>query len=182
MQRFAGIFFEVKACDANALGAAVVFDFDPATGSERELKLGDLVALRKIGIEIVFAGEAGAFVDGTVEGQGGAHAQFDSAFVEDRKSAGESETDGASVGIGRVAEARGATAKDFGMGEELRVDFQADDDLVFGEEFGREGGFGDEFGHGSKEKYIRGDGEAKPTGASQLRRGEALVRRAGVRR
>ena len=159
MQRFAGVFFEMKARDADALFLAVVIDLDPAVGGEREFVLRDLVALGQIGIEIIFAGEARMFVNGAVQGERGAHGHFHGALVQNRQRAGQAEADGTDIGIGRIAEMRGAAAEDFGVGQKLDVDFQADDGLVFGEEFGGHGGFGGEFRHRSygKKKYSRGE-------------------------
>src|SRR5204863_10105114 len=70
-------------------------------------------------------------VDGAIEGERGAHGHFDSALVEDRKSAGEPEAHGADVGVRRIAEARGAATEDFCFREELDVDLEADDGLIF---------------------------------------------------
>ena len=42
------------------------------------------------------------------------------------------------LALGAIAEARGAAAENFGVGEELGVDFQADDGLVFGQHFRRD--------------------------------------------
>ena len=69
---FGGVFFDVEARDADAFFCAGDFDFDVAAGGEREFELGDLVALGEVGVEIIFAGEAGVFVDGAVEGERGA--------------------------------------------------------------------------------------------------------------
>jgi hypothetical protein len=70
-----------------------------------------------------------------------AHGHFDGALVEDGKSAGEAQADRADVRVWRIAEARGAAAENFGAGEELDVNFQADDGLILREHFGREQGF-----------------------------------------
>ncbi len=78
---FGGVFFDVETRDADALFCAGDFDFDVAGGGERKLELGNLVALGKVGIEIIFAGEAGVFMDGAVEGERGAAGHFDDAFI-----------------------------------------------------------------------------------------------------
>ena len=142
-----GVFFDVEARDADAFFCAGDFNLDEPVGGEREFELGDLVALGKVGVEIIFAGEAGVFVDGAVEGERGAAGHFDDALVQDGKSAGQAEADGAGVGVGGVAEAGGAGAEDFCFGEELGVDFEADDGLVFGEDFGRKRRFCSGFCH-----------------------------------
>jgi len=45
----------VQAGDADTFSIAGDFDFEPATGGERQFVLGDLVALGEVGVEIVFA-------------------------------------------------------------------------------------------------------------------------------
>ncbi len=77
-------------------------------------------------------------VDGAIQCKRGAHSHFDGALVEDGQSAWQAEADRADIGVWRVAEAGGTTAEDFRPGEELDVDFEADDRLVFGEHVGRD--------------------------------------------
>ena len=101
---FSRVFFEVQPRDADALGLAVMLDFHPAAGGQREFVLRDLVALRKVGIEIVFSSETGMLVHGAVQSQRGPDAHFDGALVEHRKSARKSQAHRANVGIGGIAE------------------------------------------------------------------------------
>ena len=140
MQIFGGVFFKMEARDADALLCAFMIDLDPAICGEGQLVLRDLVALGQIGIEIVFAGEARMLVDGAIQGERGAHGQFDSAFVQNRQRAGQAEADRAHIRVGRIAEAVGAGAENLGVGQKLDVDFQADDGLVFREDLGGDGG------------------------------------------
>ena len=86
-------------------------------------------------------------MNGAIDRESGAHSHFDGAFVENGERAGEAEADRARVGVRRIAKPRGAAAENLGFGEELDVDFQADNWLVLGEQFGRHGGFGGEFRH-----------------------------------
>src|SRR5208337_77433 len=109
MQGFARIFFEVETRDADAFGLAAVFNFKPAAGSEGQFVLGNLVALGKVGIEIILAGEAGMLVDGAIERQGRTDAHFDDAPIEDRQRARESEADGTRIGVGLIAKTRGTS-------------------------------------------------------------------------
>ena len=78
-------------------------------------------------------------VDRTIQRERGAHGQFDGAFVQDRQSAGQAEADRANICVGRIAKAVRAGAENFGVGQKLDVDFQADDGLVFREDFGGDG-------------------------------------------
>src|SRR5881275_512227 len=66
----------------------------------------------------------------------------------------------------QIAETRRAAAEDFGFGEKLYVDFEADDRLVFRQDFRRHGRFvGNRFRH--KERHII----ASAGGVVRLRRG-----------
>jgi hypothetical protein len=100
------------------------------------IELGDLVALGQVGVEVIFAGEDGAFPDLAVEGERGEGGEFDGALVENGERSGEAEADRADVGVGRSAEFVGAAAEGLGLGEELDVDLETDDRLVFGADFG----------------------------------------------
>jgi hypothetical protein len=77
-------------------------------------------------------------VDGAIQCKRGAHGHFDGTFVQDGESAGQAEAHRADVGVWRVAEAGRAPAEDFRPGEELDVDFEADDGFVFREHVGRD--------------------------------------------
>ena len=135
---FRCVFFQVKPRDANPFLGAANFDFQPATGSEGQFVLRDLVALGQIGVEIVFSGEARMFVDRAIQGERGTHGHFDGALVHDGESSRQAEAHRADVGVRRIAEPRRAAAKDLRSGEQLDVDFQADDRLVFREHFRRQ--------------------------------------------
>jgi len=95
-----------------------------------------LVALGKIGVEIILAGEARMLVHGAIESEGGEGGHFDDSLVQYEQRAGKAEADRADIAVRRVTEARGAGAEDFGVGEELDVDFQSDHRFVFGEHVG----------------------------------------------
>src|SRR5579864_3448369 len=144
----------MEAGDADALCGACRgrqardFDIKPAARGERQFVLRDLIALGQVRVEIVFAGEARTLVNGTVERESRAHGYLDGALVENRKRAGKTKAHGANVGVWRIAETRGAAAKDFRFGKELDVDFEAYDRLVFRQDFRRErGGLWSRFRH-----------------------------------
>ena len=69
VEAFAGVLFHVEAGDADAFCAVAVGIVDVAVLGERLVVLRDLVALGQVGVEVVFAGEDGAFADLAVEGQ-----------------------------------------------------------------------------------------------------------------
>ena len=102
--------------------------------SERLVVLRNLVSLGQIGIEIILAGKDRSFVDPAIQSHGGEHREFDSLAIQDGQGAGKSQADRADIGVGRIAEMRGAGAKDLGRGQELDVNFEPDDRLVFRED------------------------------------------------
>src|SRR5258708_36580989 len=105
VERFAGVFLQMQARDADAFFFTVNFDFEPAVRGQGQFELRDLVALGQVWIKIILAGKAGMLVNGAVEGPGGAHGHFDGALVKNRERAGEAETDRPYVGIWRRADA-----------------------------------------------------------------------------
>ncbi len=139
VEALAGVLFHVQAGDADAL----VLPFGASGTSIQPCSARglsnwrDLVALGQIGIEVVFAGEDGAFADLAVEGERGQDGELDGLLVEDGQGSGQAEADGADVGVGLGAEAVGAAAEGLGLGEELDVDFESDDGFVLGENVGR---------------------------------------------
>ena len=84
----------------------------------------NLVTLGKVGIEIVFAGEARVVVNGAIQGERGADAHFNGTLVEHGKRAGKAEANGADIGVGSIAETRRAAAENLGFGQQLGMDFR----------------------------------------------------------
>ena len=102
MEAFAGILFHVQAGDADALWACVGVGISMyAVLGEGLVELGDLVALGQVGIEVIFAGEDGAFADLAVKGERGQRGEFDGAAIEDGQRTGQAEADRADVGVRR---------------------------------------------------------------------------------
>uniref|UniRef100_E6PYF8 NAD-specific glutamate dehydrogenase n=1 Tax=mine drainage metagenome TaxID=410659 RepID=E6PYF8_9ZZZZ len=139
----ASVLFHVGAGDADALEGAV------GGGRVNVTVLGDglvelrnLVTLGRVGVKVVFAGKDGALANLAVERKASEHGEFDGLAIEHRQRAGQAETCGAHVGIGRGTVPVGAAAEGLGRGEKLDVDFETDDGFVFGEEVGGEYGCG----------------------------------------
>ena len=57
MQALAGFFFQVHTSDSNLLGPGVGCHFDPAVLGQWLVVLRNLIALRQVRIEVVFARE-----------------------------------------------------------------------------------------------------------------------------
>ncbi len=140
---FGDVFFEVDAGEfddfagvgdvfLDVLGVGEVIEGDAAADAEGEIKLGDLVVLRHVGVEVVFAVPLDDGWGGAAEHEAGEDGFFDGALVEDGKRAGEAEAGGAGVGVGLGAVLDGAGAEHFALGLELGVNFEADGDDVLG--------------------------------------------------
>jgi len=64
MDRLAGILFQMQALNPDRKALTIIaFAFQHALTDDRELELRDLIALRQIGIEVVFAVEARGEID-----------------------------------------------------------------------------------------------------------------------
>ena len=100
-----------------------------ALADDGVLELGDLVALRQVGIEIVLAVEDRALVDLRLEAEAGAHGLAHAFLVDHRQHAGHRRVDEADIGIGRAAELGRGAREQLALGGHLGMDFHADDDL-----------------------------------------------------
>jgi hypothetical protein len=80
------------------------------------------------------------FVHSAIQGKRGADSHFHCPFVQDGQCSRQTEANGTRIRVRRIAELRGAAAENFGFGQELDVDFEADDDLVFCPDFRRNPG------------------------------------------
>ena len=130
VDRFAGVLLEMQPLDADldlALGAHVEQHF--ALADDGVLELGDLVALRQVGIEIVLAVEDRALVDLRLEPEAGAHRLAHAFLVDHRQHAGHRRIDEADIGIGRPAEFGRGAGEQLALRRHLRMDFHADDHL-----------------------------------------------------
>lgn len=124
MQKFSCVLFEVHTFDANGFVAG---DFDVAVIADRVgfFVLADLIALRQIGIEIVFAMKKRTAADVAVERECGFEDEDDGGVVNDRQGAWESGADRADAGVDFAAERVRAAAEHFGFGEEFGMDLHA---------------------------------------------------------
>ena len=132
MQRLAGVLFHVDARDADAAARpSRAGELDDAAGRERLLVLRDLIALRQVRIEVVLAREDRRLVDPAAERERRRGcAKSTAARFSTGSAPGKPEADRADVRVRRRAERRAAAAEDLRRGQELRVNFQADDGFV----------------------------------------------------
>ena len=122
MHQLGGVLLQVHAVDPNFL--------QPPVARERDVVLGDLVALGQVGIEVVLAVEDGARRDVAVERQRDHQTEVHGLRVRDRERARVAQADRAGVRVGRVAEGQRATAEHLRARGELHVDLQPDHGLV----------------------------------------------------
>src|SRR4029079_14891987 len=120
----------MSAADPHALRRPSHGDFHPTMLANGGLVLRDLIALRQIGIEVVFTGKPVLSTDRTVQGKTGANGHLDRGFVDHRQAAGKSQAYRARLAVGRTPECRAAAAEHLGFRSQLGVDFDADNDFV----------------------------------------------------
>jgi len=126
----AGVFFEMRANDADLLGLETTFriaDFQVAVVAERQVVLADLIALGQVGIVILFAVPLGEFGDLAIQRDCRLQPQLERATIHHRQRARHADAQRASLRVGRGAEFRAASAKQLAARQQLHVDFQADD-------------------------------------------------------
>ena len=127
VQALAGVFFQVRAGDPDALAGAVFQgDIQMPFADDGMVHLAGLVALGQVRVEVVLAGKHVAFgnlgVDRQAELAGHAH----SFGIQHRQGAGHAQVNQAGLGVGLGAKGGGAPREDLRAGAELGVDFQPD--------------------------------------------------------
>ena len=131
VQALAGVFFHVQAGNTDSfLAATGATDLDVAVLGNRLVKLRNLVALGKIGVEIVLASKDGALADLAVERHRGEHGKLDRLTVQHRQRARKAKTHRTDISVWRITELSGAAAEDLRLRQKLDVNFQSDDGLV----------------------------------------------------
>ncbi len=134
VHQLAGVLLDMDAFDADGLGAAlrillVEHDLDLPFAHQRMVELADLVALRKIGVEVVFTVETRPFVDLRFDRHAGADRLADALAVGHGQHAGHSRVDQADLRIGLRAEGGRRAGEELGVGGHLGMDFEANHDL-----------------------------------------------------
>ena len=136
MNALTRIFFQVCACQVNGfcVGCAVgifYLDCQFAADNDGMFKLADLISLRKVRVEIVFAVKTRPVGDFSVNGQAEADRLFDGLTVEHRKAAREGKVDRACMSVRLCAEGCRRSGKDFRFSGQLDVCFQSDNNFPF---------------------------------------------------
>jgi hypothetical protein len=133
VNRLAGVFLHVDAGDPDPPGPlSVHLDLDPASGREGLLVLRDLIALGKVGIEVVLASEDRARMHLAVGREPGANGVLHRHSIQDRQRTREREADRAGVVVGIIAVADGAGAEELRPGAKMNVHLESDHRFVVG--------------------------------------------------
>jgi hypothetical protein len=130
MHRLAGVFFQVRALDLDIDRAAVFQAYGQApVADDRQFVLADLIALRQVGVKVVFARKYTLPGDAAADREAEADRLAQRSDVRHRQRAGQCDIDhaGMRVRLGTVCGRR--PGKQLARGVELGVDFQADDRL-----------------------------------------------------
>ena len=130
VQALAGILLKMQPldCDRDGLAARHVDD-DFALADDRILILRDLIAGRKIRIEVVLAIEHRGQVDLGLEPKARAHRLLDAIAVDHRQHPRHRRIDERDMRVGLGAELGRSAGEQLRLGEHLRVHFHADDDF-----------------------------------------------------
>ena len=130
MHRLARVLLQVRAGDADVLGAAV-FRLDPhlAGLNDGQFILADLIALGQVRVEVIFSCEHRASRDVCLHRQAEFHRHQQRRLVRDRQDARQAQVNGAGLGVGRRAEAVGGAGKELACRRQLHMQLQADDGL-----------------------------------------------------
>ena len=134
MQTLARVFFQVKASNADRLLPAWNIDLDRSMFGEWFVVLRDLIALWKIGIEIILARKDRSPVDSALQSHRRQGRKFHGLPVQHGQSPRHSQTHRADVAVWWVTEMSGARAEDFRCSKQLDVNFETNDGLILREE------------------------------------------------
>ena len=129
--------FFVFGCDGflGVLRVGEIVERDGTAEAERQIVLADLVVLRHVRVEIIFAVELADRADLAAEHEAGEGGELQRLLVHHGQCAGHSEADGADIGIRLGAVFDRAGAEHFAAGLELDMHFEADGGDVFGHGF-----------------------------------------------
>ena len=121
---------DVKALDPDHEGRAVIaLDDYLSLADNRILELADLIALWKVGIEVVLPVKQAPQIDLRLEAEPGPHRLLDAMAIDDWQHAGHGHIDQADLLVRSRAKADRGSGKQLGVRCDLGVDFQAQNDF-----------------------------------------------------
>ena len=129
VNRFAGVLLQMQPLDADVDRFAIGVDLNFAFAHDGLLELADLITLRQIGIEIVFAIKNTFEIDLRFESESGANGLRDAFLVDDGQHAGHRGIHQRHVRIGFSTKTGRRTRKQLRVRRDLSVDFEPDDHL-----------------------------------------------------
>ena len=135
MHALAGVLFHVQPRDADAARAALaVADVEPAVLRQRLVELRDLVALRRVRIEVILPREDALFIHRAMQRGGREHGKLHRLAVQHRQRTRQPQADGAAMRIGLATVAINAAAERLRLRQELHMHFKPDDGLILRED------------------------------------------------
>ena len=129
MDELARILLHVNAGQPDHTQLAVHLDGYASSGRVRLIVLGDLVALGKIGVEVVFTGEGRHRLDLAAQCKCRPHRELDGMLVDHRQHARHTQVHLGGLRIGLRPEAVRRAAKELCLGAQLCVNFESYDRL-----------------------------------------------------
>ena len=127
VQALAGVFFKVRAGDADAFdGAVFQGDVQVPFTDDGMIHLAGLVALGQVRVEVVLTCEHVGAAQFGVDRQAEFHRHAHGLGIEHRQGAGHAQVNQAGLSVGLGAEGGGAGRENLRLGAELGVDFQPD--------------------------------------------------------
>ena len=133
----AGVFFHVDTSNAHALLGAVFFhNFEPAVLADRVVvhrksaRLGNLVALRQVRVEVVLAGPHRVQVDFAVQGEAQANCIFHRLLVRHGHGTRHTEADRANVLVRACVHFNFAATEHLCLSGKLAMDFETNNRTV----------------------------------------------------
>ena len=130
MHQLTRVLLDMDAFNSYFFGRAIgVFfverNLDFALTHDGVVELRNLVALRQIGVEIIFAVKARPAVDLRIDRHAGAHGLTHAFAVDDGQHAGKTGIDEADLAVGFGAEIGGRAAEQLGMADDLGMNCTA---------------------------------------------------------
>ena len=131
MVQLACILFHVDTGNADAFMLAVNNDINVTAQADRLIKLGNLIVLGQVRIEIVFTVKFVEFLNIAVQCQTCFNSEINNLLVQHRQSTRHTQAYRAYMGVRQTAEGSGAAAECFSFSFQLGMNFQADNGNIF---------------------------------------------------
>ena len=129
VSRFAGVLLHVGTLDADPSGLTVDRDIEVAVMTDRDVELGDLIALGEVCVEVVLAVEDRTLRHLAIDGKADRHDPLDGLSIRNRECPRQTKTDRACVGVGLRPKLHGAATEHLRSGGELDMHLDPDHGL-----------------------------------------------------